>query len=94
MAIDTHSTFGIGGYLVRPIEHGADIVVHSATKWIGYVDSLPGFQHSPFLQANPLYYFIAVMVLPLEALLLMPVTLIGTMVDSQTSLSHRKDIMG
>jgi hypothetical protein len=22
------------GYLVRPIEHGADIVVHSATKWI------------------------------------------------------------
>lgn len=23
------------GYLVRPIEHGADIVVHSATKWIG-----------------------------------------------------------
>lgn len=34
-AIDIHSTFGIGGYLVRPIEHGADIVVHSATKWIG-----------------------------------------------------------
>ncbi|KAK4703673.1 GINS complex subunit 2, partial [Phenoliferia sp. Uapishka_3] len=24
-----------GGYIVRPIEHGADIVVHSATKWIG-----------------------------------------------------------
>ena len=23
------------GYLVRPIDHGADIVVHSATKWIG-----------------------------------------------------------
>ncbi|KAF7976780.1 hypothetical protein HWV62_5616 [Athelia sp. TMB] len=23
------------GYIVRPIEHGADIVVHSATKWIG-----------------------------------------------------------
>ena len=23
------------GYLIRPIEHGADIVVHSATKWIG-----------------------------------------------------------
>lgn len=22
-------------YLIRPIEHGADIVVHSATKWIG-----------------------------------------------------------
>jgi O-acetylhomoserine/O-acetylserine sulfhydrylase len=29
------NTFGTGGYLVRPIEHGADIVVHSATKWIG-----------------------------------------------------------
>ncbi|KAI0357127.1 O-acetylhomoserine ami [Trametes cingulata] len=23
------------GYLIRPIEHGADIVTHSATKWIG-----------------------------------------------------------
>ena len=23
------------GYLIRPIDHGADIVVHSATKWIG-----------------------------------------------------------
>ncbi|EED79619.1 predicted protein, partial [Postia placenta Mad-698-R] len=29
------NTFGMGGYLIRPIEHGADIVVHSATKWIG-----------------------------------------------------------
>ncbi|OJA19398.1 hypothetical protein AZE42_11560, partial [Rhizopogon vesiculosus] len=29
------NTFGMGGYLVRPIELGADIVVHSATKWIG-----------------------------------------------------------
>ncbi|KAH8825749.1 Cys/Met metabolism PLP-dependent enzyme-domain-containing protein [Flagelloscypha sp. PMI_526] len=29
------NTFGIGGYLVRPFEHGADIIVHSATKWIG-----------------------------------------------------------
>lgn len=29
------NTFGCGGYLVRPIEHGADIVVESATKWIG-----------------------------------------------------------
>jgi O-acetylhomoserine/O-acetylserine sulfhydrylase len=30
-----YSTFGAGGYVVKPIEHGADIVVHSATKWIG-----------------------------------------------------------
>ncbi|QRW09782.1 Cys/Met metabolism PLP-dependent enzyme [Ceratobasidium sp. AG-Ba] len=29
------NTFGAGGYYIRPIEHGADIVVHSATKWIG-----------------------------------------------------------
>lgn len=29
------NTFGAGGYFVRPIDHGADIVVHSATKWIG-----------------------------------------------------------
>ncbi|KIY68322.1 O-acetylhomoserine ami [Cylindrobasidium torrendii FP15055 ss-10] len=29
------NTFGMGGFLIRPIEHGADIVVHSATKWIG-----------------------------------------------------------
>lgn len=29
------NTFGAGGYFVKPIDHGADIVVHSATKWIG-----------------------------------------------------------
>ncbi|KAB2859776.1 MAG: O-acetylhomoserine aminocarboxypropyltransferase/cysteine synthase [Flavobacteriales bacterium] len=29
------NTFGAGGYLFRPIEHGANIVVASATKWIG-----------------------------------------------------------
>ncbi len=29
------NTFGAAGYLVRPISHGADIVVASATKWIG-----------------------------------------------------------
>jgi O-acetylhomoserine/O-acetylserine sulfhydrylase len=29
------NTFGAGGYFIRPIDHGADIVVHSATKWIG-----------------------------------------------------------
>ena len=29
------NTFGAAGYLVRPIEHGADIVTASATKWIG-----------------------------------------------------------
>lgn len=29
------NTFGAAGYLCRPIEQGADIVVESATKWIG-----------------------------------------------------------
>src|SRR5512147_207408 len=29
------NTFGACGYTCRPIEHGADIVVQSATKWIG-----------------------------------------------------------
>ncbi len=29
------NTFGAAGYLFRPIDHGANIVVESATKWIG-----------------------------------------------------------
>lgn len=29
------NTFGACGYICKPIEHGADIVVESATKWIG-----------------------------------------------------------
>ncbi|PTY03076.1 O-acetylhomoserine aminocarboxypropyltransferase [Verrucomicrobia bacterium LW23] len=29
------NTFGAGGYFVQPLRHGADIVVASATKWIG-----------------------------------------------------------
>ena len=29
------NTFGAAGYLCRPIDFGADIIVHSATKWIG-----------------------------------------------------------
>lgn len=29
------NTFAAGGYLFRPLEHGAHIVVESATKWIG-----------------------------------------------------------
>jgi len=29
------NTFGAAGLLSRPIDYGADIVVHSATKWIG-----------------------------------------------------------
>lgn len=29
------NTFGAGGFTCQPIKHGADIVVESATKWIG-----------------------------------------------------------
>ncbi len=37
------NTFGAGGYLIRPIDYGADIVVESATKWIcGHGTSIGG----------------------------------------------------
>ncbi|KAJ1900814.1 hypothetical protein LPJ66_001237, partial [Kickxella alabastrina] len=43
------NTFGMGGYLARPIEHGADIVTHSATKWInGHVTPSPGYHGLKF----------------------------------------------
>lgn len=29
------NTFGAGGYLANPLKHGANVVTHSATKWIG-----------------------------------------------------------
>ena len=29
------NTFGAGGYLFQPLKHGANVVVQSATKWIG-----------------------------------------------------------
>ncbi len=35
LPIIVDNTFGAGGYLFRPLEHGANIVVESATKWIG-----------------------------------------------------------
>ncbi len=37
------NTFGCGGYLFRPIDWGADIAIHSATKWIcGHGTALGG----------------------------------------------------
>ena len=62
------NTFGTP-YLIRPIEHGADIVVHSATKFIGghgtslggiIVDSgkfdwKAGGKYAPIAEANPSY---------------------------------------
>ncbi len=35
VAVFVDNTFGMGGYLFRPLEHGAAAVLHSATKWIG-----------------------------------------------------------
>lgn len=34
VAVVVDNTTAMGGYLFRPLEHGANIVVHSATKWI------------------------------------------------------------
>lgn len=63
------NTFGTP-YLIRPIEHGADIVVHSATKFIGgHGTSLGGIivdsgkfdwkasgKYAPIAEANPSYH--------------------------------------
>jgi O-acetylhomoserine/O-acetylserine sulfhydrylase len=35
LPIIVDNTFGAAGYLFRPLDHGAHIVVQSATKWIG-----------------------------------------------------------
>ncbi len=35
LPIIVDNTFGAAGYLFRPLEHGATVVVASATKWIG-----------------------------------------------------------
>lgn len=35
IALVVDNTFGAGGAICRPIDHGANIVVQSATKWIG-----------------------------------------------------------
>lgn len=35
VAVIVDNTFGAAGWLVRPFDHGADIITASATKWIG-----------------------------------------------------------
>jgi len=35
LPLNVDNTFGAAGYLFRPLEHGAHVVVASATKWIG-----------------------------------------------------------
>jgi len=67
------NTFGTP-YLIRPIEHGADIVVHSATKFLGgHGTTLGGVivdagtfdwrahadRYAPIAQANPSYHGIS-----------------------------------
>ena len=66
------NTFGTP-YLIRPIEHGADIVVHSATKFIGgHGTALGGIivdagkfdwkargKYAPIAEANPSYHGIS-----------------------------------
>lgn len=43
VAVIVDNTSGIGGYLYRPGDHGADVVIHSATKWInGHGTALGG----------------------------------------------------
>ena len=63
------NTFGTP-YLIRPIEHGADIVVHSATKFIGghgttlggvivdagKFDWKAGGKYAPIAEPNPSYH--------------------------------------
>lgn len=43
------NTFGQGGYVCRPIKFGADIVVESATKWIGGHVSLFDYINTAFI---------------------------------------------
>lgn len=64
------NTFGMGGWLARPIEHGADIVVQSTTKWIngsgntiggvivdsGKFDYKASGKFPVFTEASPLYH--------------------------------------
>jgi O-acetylhomoserine (thiol)-lyase len=35
VAVLVDNTFGAGGYYAQPLKHGANVVVHSASKWIG-----------------------------------------------------------
>ncbi|WP_092263894.1 O-acetylhomoserine aminocarboxypropyltransferase/cysteine synthase family protein [Deinococcus reticulitermitis] len=35
VAVVVDNTFGAGGYYCQPLRHGANIVTHSASKWIG-----------------------------------------------------------
>ncbi len=57
VALAVDNTFGMGGVLFRPLDHGAAAVTHSATKWIGgHGAALGGVVLSgPFPWANGRY---------------------------------------
>lgn len=47
----------LGPYLLRPLEHGADLVLHSATKYIaGHGDTLSGVVAGPKALIDPIRY--------------------------------------
>lgn len=64
------NTFGMGGWLCRPIDHGADIIVESTTKWIaghgqniggiivdsGKFDYAASGKFPQFTEPSPLYH--------------------------------------
>ena len=69
VAVLVDNTTAMGGYLYRPIEHGADVVLHSATKWInGHGTSVGGLivdagtfdwgngRYSVFTEPSPSYH--------------------------------------
>jgi len=69
VAVFVDNTSAMGGYLYRPIDHGADVVLHSATKWInGHGTSIGGViidagtmdwgngRYPLFTEASPSYH--------------------------------------
>ena len=73
VAVFVDSTSAMGGYLYRPIEHGADVVIHSATKWInGHGTGIGGLivdagtfdwntqRYPGFSQPNPSYHGVVI----------------------------------
>lgn len=42
LTLESDNTAGVGGYVIRPIDHGADIVVQSAAEWLSISGSNEG----------------------------------------------------
>lgn len=69
VAVVVDNTSGMAGYLYRPLQHGANVVIHSATKWInGHGTGIGGLivdggnfdwntpRYPGFSQPNPSYH--------------------------------------